>query len=110
MNPRENAPVTVLSEGLLVHGRAVLAPTARYAFLVERTGVAGIVTVGIFALNDEGGTWVRGHVTERDPLGAALLSAGALAAKPKALSLREAYENIIKDVHVHASMADHDPY
>jgi len=84
----DNEPVTVLVGGLLVHararGRGVLGVHG-----TVRHGVAGLVPVQDISLADEGSVWCRGHVSEHDKLGAALLVAGSLVPKSTNASWHE---------------------
>lgn len=48
------------------------------SYLVYRRGMAGSVLVGAFRLADENVTWCRGHVSEKDDAGKALLVGAAL--------------------------------
>lgn len=76
----DNEPVTVLVGTLLVHGR-VRGREVLGVYGTVRHGVAGIVPLADIRLVDEGSVWCRGHVSEKDKSGAALLVADALVPK-----------------------------
>lgn len=84
--PKYDDPVTVLVDGLLVHSHWTgqskstrsFGGNSEDLFVIRRCGIAGMMHDSWIALSDEGKTWVRGHVTEKDSAGAALLTVHAL--------------------------------
>jgi hypothetical protein len=71
-------PVTIVRDGQLIHG-VWTAGTIRHA--------DGSLLVANVQRSAEGTLWVRGHVTENDPTGRALLTVAAL--KPAVIDLSE---------------------
>lgn len=86
MTPKYNDPVTTLVDGILVHGRWIdhvggerfTGVGKEKLFQITRNGITGSTHTSWVTLSDEGKTWVRGHVDENDPAGAALLTIHAL--------------------------------
>ncbi|HEV3059752.1 MAG TPA: hypothetical protein VGY48_15985 [Vicinamibacterales bacterium] len=74
--------VTVVVDGLLVHGRIKGPAPPAGKFYVDRIGFAGRVPLGNIDEKEEGLAWCYGHVTAREPKGRALLAANALG-KPQ---------------------------
>lgn len=74
--------VTYLDKSLLVHARwgnhRDRGRSFADAYELIRGGVAGAVHATCVALADEGVTWCREHVSEKDEAGAALLAYGRL--------------------------------
>lgn len=91
MNPRTRDPITLAHGIVLVHGYWYDwgphgGTNQRYSVtsFVEPEMEADVADV---RLDQEGTRWVRGHVTENDPAGRALLTVAAL--KPAVIDLRE---------------------
>lgn len=80
---RVGREITVVVDGLLVHGRVKGPAPPKGTFYVDRYTLAGIrVALSEISAADEGLVWVHGHVTEHDARGRALLAAHALG-KPQ---------------------------
>ena len=80
---RVNREVTVVVDGLLVHGRVKGPAPPKGTFYVDRYSIAGVrVSLSDIDEKEEGLVWCHGHVTEHDARGRALLAANALG-KPQ---------------------------
>lgn len=104
--PEINAPVSFLNGALIVHGwwvGAMRPPEAQYGSLFMpaigtgsaryyiRAGNLGDRTPGaVVDLDEEGTVWVRGHVSENDEVGRALLTVCALRVKETFVALWDA--------------------
>lgn len=93
-----NDSVTVFVDGLLVHARVSGVKVGKTGLTIVRYSLVGAVNMQPIKLEDEGLIWVRGHVSEKDQIGAVLLVAGSLNKKSNIIEAFKRFTELVEDV------------